>query len=162
MTLQDDLRALALIDRHHGSLRELSDASLSRLTILVQRQAETPIVVAAVKEEVCPIDPTATFKVQYWLSDIRHPDVQDFLLKSAVTVGQELARQGHTICWGWIPRKGRHLAEFLDRMEAAGAGRWESADAMGLDDLERLEANALGRFYIAKPITDPAFRRFMR
>ena len=52
---------------------------------------------------------------------------------------------------------------FLDRMEDAGAGRWHDNDAMpGLDGLAIQQANSRGRFYIAKPITDPAFKRFMQ
>ena len=98
MTVRDDLRALAEIDTHHGSLRDLSDDIMERqkLTILVERtDAGDPLVVAAVKEAVCPIDRSATFKVEYWLADIRR-DVQDAMLKSAIKVGEELARRGHT------------------------------------------------------------------
>ena len=150
MTLRDDLRALAEIDTHHGSLRDFKPRSTQ--TILVEERDAKPLIAAVVWEQVCPIDRTATFKVEYWLADITAEPraLNTALIASMRAIGEEMDKVGATVCWGWIPLKGRHLLSFLDSLEDAGVGRWEDNDNVpGLDDTDIRRANGLGRFFIA-------------
>ncbi len=142
MTSRDDFRTLAEIDQHHGRLQDLSDEWLDRkgVEILVQRDTK-PIVVAAVLHEVCPVDRDATFRVKFWLTDPTRDGhiIQDALLASMVQIGEEMDKTGETACWGFIPHAGAHLIRYLNKLERAGVGRWETTE----------ESEELGRIFIA-------------
>lgn len=146
MTTLDDFRYLADIDRRHRKLRFAPDSVLQRLQIDVQHDRQSkPLVAVALVEETCPVDPSATFRIKYWIGDTTRQSLVAALTKSSLAVIQEMEGRGEAKIWGACPKDATHLVSFLDRVVAAGQCRRVDGD-----DVE-LETDFSGHyFYIAE------------
>ncbi len=144
MTALTDLRALALIDPHHGSLSELSDRWIERNSaeVLISRRKGKPRAASVIVREACPADRSVDFMVKFWLVDTTQSpkEIHDSLAANVRLMLAEATRRGATKAWAFVPFKGRHLGTFLDRMDAAGEGGWVNIDG---------RAAEYGRLFIA-------------
>lgn len=149
MTEFDDLRYLAEIDQRHSRLRHATDSALQRLEkIDVQHDRQgKPLVAVGLVEETCPVDPTATFRIKYWIGDTTRRSLIAALTKSSLAVIQEMEGRGEAKIWGACPKDAAHLVGFLDRVVAAGLCRRVDADEVGLEEIHPYRGSF---FYIAE------------
>ncbi len=134
MTELDDFRYLANIDRRHRMLRFTPDSVLQRLQRDVQYDSEgKPLVAVGLVEETCPVDPTATFRIKYWIGDTTRQSLVTALTKSSLAVIQKMEGRGEAKIWGACPKDATHLVAFLDRVVAAGQCRRVDGDDVDLE-----------------------------
>lgn len=122
---QDDLRALGAIDTRHRSLVDVSDRWLERMgyTLLGERAPDgTPLVAVALEHpSPCPIDPTATVKIKYWVANLHRPDeLTAAFAKNIAAINAHMASVGAQRVWGAVPKTATHMTVFLDKVAAAG------------------------------------------
>lgn len=125
-SVEDDLRYLAGIDTRHRGLADVSDAWFERMgfTLLSDRAPDnTPLVAVVLQyDEPCPIDPTATVKIKYWLANLNRPD--DLLAafaRNIIAINDNMATANAQRVWGAVPKTATHMTSFLNRVAEAGA-----------------------------------------
>lgn len=158
MSELDDFRFLAEIDQRHSRLRHATDSALQRLEkIDVQHDSQgKPLVAVGLIEETCPIDPTATFRIKYWIGDTTRRSLIAALTKSSLAVIREMEGRGEAKIWGACPKDAAHLVGFLDRVVAVGLCRRVDADTA---DLENDHPYLHSFFYIAERAQAEEFMR---
>lgn len=156
-TVRDDLRYLATIDRRHSRLADVTDGWFQRTgypVLSVRAGDGTPLVaVALAYPSPCPVDPTATVQIKYWLANLERPgELQAALVQNIIAIQAQMTSTRVRRVWGAVPKSATHLTDLLDPVAEAGA----CAKVEGTEDW----ANAY--FYIGDRDTVAEFVRRAR
>jgi hypothetical protein len=153
---QDDIRALALIDKRHRSLADVSDRWFDRsgFTWFSERAVDdTPLVAVALDyPQTCPIDKTANMMIKYWLANLnRRGDLLAAYVENIKAINAHMATVGAEKVWGLVPKTSDWMTGFLDRVAAAGACK--KTDGAGIpigDDLDPNDDYRNFYFYVGE------------
>lgn len=168
MPTQDEVYDFALLaqkEMHHRGVRgaDADWAEKRDLEIIAERSdGDEPRTAAAVKVQVCPIDPLATAKIEFWVSDLSVPEEE-----LAVNLARTLFRvidwciaNGHDRLWGWVPLSAPHLIRFADVHAGLGLSDRTSFDKPAV--VEEEEDYSAGVFYVTDSSRFEECKTFLR
>ncbi len=168
-TVNEDLRTLIRAgDTHHRDLRDATDRWIANMqldvhgiyektdgTLIDTRQddADTPLVVIALREEVCPIDPDARMRIKF-MPVHQERDVLIALARMGLYALDAARAIGSPKIWGFVPDKDVIIRRFLGVLERGGVA-WTEPE----DDPSGMHG---GIFYFAEPaVCRPFIERFI-
>lgn len=118
------VRALAAIDTRHRFLAGVKEGWFGRsgLIILTERDKDgTPLVGVMLKHpSPCPVDETATMRIQYWVANLDRPAALDAAFKANIeAINSKMAELGVERVWGAVPKEADHLTVRLNPIATA-------------------------------------------
>ncbi len=122
MSVYKDFRQLATKDTRHGKLRWIPDIWYKKHVVLVEYDTDgKPLSGVVLKEEVCPIDPDADFRIYCWVGDMDkgQAKMEPGFKRSVEGIRQEMIKRGLNKVWGMVPKYSVHLTTFLDKISNA-------------------------------------------
>ena len=162
MSIYSDFRFLASKDIRHKQLRWMPDIwwqanEAKGLILLIEYDTDgvSPLIGVALLPEICPVDPTATLRIKYWVGNL-DKDItllKKKLVESSLKIIQKMKQGGYTKVWGMVPQYAVHIVNFLDGVVADGkCTRINGNDIMALLEAVDLITHDYKDhyFYIAK------------
>jgi len=151
MSVYSDFRFLATKDIRHRRLSYIPDIWYKKFEVMVEYDKnKKPLSGVVLKEQICPIDPTADYRIYLWASntelgyDALVPAFDALILR----LRTHMVTLGKKKLWGQVPKYAIHLTTYLKSLGASAKCDETNGDDVEIMSDERTKDFSNYIFYI--------------